>query len=400
MPGRLQNEDIKSVAELAAQGCGPEKLPNDDKVYITANTINKTLKQAIIDGDLSGGGGAAAYTQSNVAQVAHGFAVKDWVYHNGTQYVKAKADLDSTSEVVGMVLSVTDADNFVLAHVGYVTGLSGLTAGATYYLSPTTAGGMTTTEPTTAGHVSKPVFVAISTTAGFIIQSRGYVVNQISGTTANTTARFVLEAAVIPYISINGPHYVSNVTNLSVVNISALGTGTSGSTQIRINQYRAGALLASATASLAANAGLPGGTAAALSQTLNLAQGDIITVDVVTAADGASDLCVEWEVGAGPTGSQVLSIVEKTASYTLVTSDDIVIFNSPTDVVATLPSAAAVALLGKKLTIKNEGAGAISVERSGADTIEGDTSFVIAGGGSPGGSYDFAPHGGTKWSVL
>ena len=63
MPGRLQNEDIKSVAELAAQGCGPEKLPNDDKVYLTANGINKTLKQAIEDGDLSGGGGGSGFDE-------------------------------------------------------------------------------------------------------------------------------------------------------------------------------------------------------------------------------------------------------------------------------------------------------------------------------------------------
>ena len=399
MAGRIQNEDLKSVAELATAGCGPDKLPNDDKIYVTALGINKTLKQAIIDGDLSGGGGSTSYLQLAVAQTAHGFSVGNWVYHNGTQFVKAKADADATSEVVGMVLTVTDANNFVLVGPGYVTGLSGLTAG-TYYLSPTTAGAMTQTEPTTAGHISKPVFVATSSTTGFVIQSRGFVIAGVSGTTANTTARFVLEGATIPYVSINGPHYVANVTNLSVINISMLNCGTAGTTTIQINQYRAGALLATATASLAANAGLPGGSQVALSQILNLAQGDIITVDVTAAADGASELCVEWEVGAGPTGSQVLSIVEKTASYTLTTADDIVIFNSATDVIATLPSAAALALLGKKLTIKNVGAGTVTVTRAGSDTIEGDTSFIIAGGGVPGGAYDFAPYAGTKWSVL
>lgn len=70
MPGRLQNEDIKSVAELAAQGCGPEKLPNDDKIYITANGINKTLKEAIEDNDIGGGGASGG--QSGQADIADG----------------------------------------------------------------------------------------------------------------------------------------------------------------------------------------------------------------------------------------------------------------------------------------------------------------------------------------
>ena len=33
----------------------------DDKVYLTANALNKTLKQAIIDGDLGGGASTSVY---------------------------------------------------------------------------------------------------------------------------------------------------------------------------------------------------------------------------------------------------------------------------------------------------------------------------------------------------
>lgn len=57
MAGRIQNEDIKSAAELVSGGGTAAQLPNDDKVYVTASGINKTLKQAIIDGDITGGGG-------------------------------------------------------------------------------------------------------------------------------------------------------------------------------------------------------------------------------------------------------------------------------------------------------------------------------------------------------
>lgn len=39
-----------------------QDLP-DDRVYLTASGLNKTLKQAIIDGDLSGGGGGGGATE-------------------------------------------------------------------------------------------------------------------------------------------------------------------------------------------------------------------------------------------------------------------------------------------------------------------------------------------------
>ena len=58
MAGRIQNEDIKSVAELTAAGGAANQLPNDDKVWVKAGGINKTLNQAISDGDLGSGGGA------------------------------------------------------------------------------------------------------------------------------------------------------------------------------------------------------------------------------------------------------------------------------------------------------------------------------------------------------
>lgn len=55
MTGKIQNADIKSVSELTS----PSSLPNDDKIYVTADGLNKTLKAAIEDGDIGGGGGGA-----------------------------------------------------------------------------------------------------------------------------------------------------------------------------------------------------------------------------------------------------------------------------------------------------------------------------------------------------
>jgi hypothetical protein len=110
-----------------------------------------------------------------VTQAAHGFALGDLVYYNGSAYAKAKADAAATAEVYGMVTAVT-TNTFVLVPEGYVTGLTGLTAGAVYYLSDAVAGTMTATAPTTAGSINKLVFQADSTTSGWAIRSRGIVV--------------------------------------------------------------------------------------------------------------------------------------------------------------------------------------------------------------------------------
>lgn len=120
----------------------------------------------------------------SITQASHGFSVGELVYYTGSAYAKAKADADSTSEVLGMVSAVADANTFSLTSVGYVSGLSGLTAGTTYYLSDATAGSFTATAPSTTGYVNKPVFVADSTTSAYIIQSRGVV----SGATSNNSS--------------------------------------------------------------------------------------------------------------------------------------------------------------------------------------------------------------------
>ena len=52
---KIQNEDLKSESDLIADGATKASLPHDSKIYVTANSINKTLEQAIIDGDIGGG---------------------------------------------------------------------------------------------------------------------------------------------------------------------------------------------------------------------------------------------------------------------------------------------------------------------------------------------------------
>lgn len=127
-----------------------------------------------------GGGGGTAVVITGISQASHGLAVGEAVYYTGTIYDEAIATSASTSEVVGIVSTVTDANTFSLTTSGLVSGLSGLTAGGVYFLSDTVAGQITLTEPTTAGRISKPLFVATSTTTGILINYRGVVVNAAS----------------------------------------------------------------------------------------------------------------------------------------------------------------------------------------------------------------------------
>lgn len=50
--GRLQNEDFKTEAELTGAGGAVSQLLNDTKIYVTGSGINKTLDDAIADGDI------------------------------------------------------------------------------------------------------------------------------------------------------------------------------------------------------------------------------------------------------------------------------------------------------------------------------------------------------------
>jgi hypothetical protein len=62
--GRLQNEDFKTESELVTAGGTKTQLLNDTKIYVTSDGINKTLDDAITDGDI--GGGSPTTTQSDI----------------------------------------------------------------------------------------------------------------------------------------------------------------------------------------------------------------------------------------------------------------------------------------------------------------------------------------------
>ncbi len=128
--------------------------------------------------------GAAGFL---VNQIGHTLVAGNVLRHNGTIYVTAQADSATNAEVVGIISSVVDANNFVLTTNGKVTGLSGLTAGTVYFLSTLSAGTLTTDDASVSTQISKPLLVADSTTSGFFANMRGITIlagtNVIQGTT-------------------------------------------------------------------------------------------------------------------------------------------------------------------------------------------------------------------------
>jgi hypothetical protein len=121
--------------------------------------------QQLQAGDTLGGSsetGQLTLTNSDAASTAIG----DIMYIFGADAVKkAKADAIGTTKGICVALAViASASTGVFQFNGIVTGLTGLTAGTTYYLSAATAGLMTSTPPSTLGQYVVRLGIAVSTT--------------------------------------------------------------------------------------------------------------------------------------------------------------------------------------------------------------------------------------------
>lgn len=162
----------------------------DSADYVLVYDSSAGAHKKVALGDISLGSSSVALTK-DVNQTSHGLVVGDAIYFNGTSYAKAKADSAATADVVGIVSSVAGANDFTLQFGGEITGLSGLTAGSIYFLSSSTAGALTATEPNTVGHISKPLLVATTTTAGFVFNWRGMEVPDTAPGYATSTPSFL-----------------------------------------------------------------------------------------------------------------------------------------------------------------------------------------------------------------
>jgi hypothetical protein len=189
LPIRAMGSDTNVSINMVPKGTGTLQVSGNNVVTTSSGTQTiagaKTFSSAVSVASGTNAANAVRYDQLQtfnrstrllIAQTAHGFVVGNLLRWNGTAYVKAQADSAANAEVHGIVSTVTDANNFILTTEGALSGLSSLTSGTTYFLSPTTAGAYTATEPSTAGQISKPIFVADSTTTAIFHNYRGIAV--------------------------------------------------------------------------------------------------------------------------------------------------------------------------------------------------------------------------------
>ena len=121
----------------------------------------------------------------DVAQSSHGFAVGDVIRvtsGSNNTYEKARANTAVNAEVIGIVIDVTDTNNFTYATSGEITVAAAVpnstTAGQIVYLNTDTAGETQTTEPSATDQISKPI--AIITEANnkmVLIPFRGEIIS-------------------------------------------------------------------------------------------------------------------------------------------------------------------------------------------------------------------------------
>ena len=98
--------------------------------------------------------------------LANTFVVNDVVRISGTGHVKAQADTAANAEAVGIITARPDASNYTVTYHGALTGLTGITADSTMFLSASTAGLLTATAPSAAGEIVKPIMFGHTTTSG------------------------------------------------------------------------------------------------------------------------------------------------------------------------------------------------------------------------------------------
>lgn len=126
--------------------------------------------------DIAGSGPPSTLTLT-VNQIGHGFLAGNVLRLNGAVYVLAQANNAVNAEVVGIVSSVIDANDFILQFAGVIVNLpvpiSPLTPGGVYFLSPTAAGAMTLVAPVTPGQILKSLLIANTTTSGFWLNNLG-----------------------------------------------------------------------------------------------------------------------------------------------------------------------------------------------------------------------------------
>jgi len=168
---------------------------------------------------ISGFSGFSGINQTLVTFAsANTFSAGQAIYRTSGGFALAQANAVSSCDILGVVQSAS-ATGFTIVANGYITGLTGLTDAAQYYLSDITPGLLTTTVPSAGGSVIKPVLIAIGTTAGIVVEYPGAIINASNLGTSGYYAKYTSNNSIgNSIIQDNG------VTATVTGNLSSTGT--------------------------------------------------------------------------------------------------------------------------------------------------------------------------------
>lgn len=170
---------IKMIATIATSTGAPdaEKIPSTNASGVLDPTLLNAAatganKIPILDGTgkldpstLPNGVGQDAISLPASEALAAGDLVNIWLDTGVVKIRKADATAEGKEAHAFVTSSVSSGVNGTAFFEGRITGKTGLTAGARYYLDAATPGGVTLTSPAAAGNVSQFVGVAVSTTS-------------------------------------------------------------------------------------------------------------------------------------------------------------------------------------------------------------------------------------------
>jgi len=196
-----ESTDLKHVITDISSFTEKTTPHDDDHLLIADSEDSDNLKRAKVS---KVKGGSSTF---DVNQATHGLAAGNAIYHTGSAWAKAKADVASTLGFA-IVISVADTNNFTAATIGKHTITShGLSVGHYYFVSSGTAGALVSTEPT-SGFSNPILYVEDANTIhvfpfrpsiigdGFLVQSPWVAV---VGTQASATTftLFAISVAII-----------------------------------------------------------------------------------------------------------------------------------------------------------------------------------------------------------
>lgn len=232
MAGKIQNEDIKSAAELVSAGATAASMPNDDKIWVKANTINKSLNQAIVDGDIGGGsGGGKNYLSKYNSNTGNGNfelnATTGWSLFNTTLTSGIPTGTITAGAASVTTFNIVSSGQLALRYSLQTASSAAWAAGAGFISDAFTIDIEDQAEPM----AFKFSFKAVS----------GATNINFSGTSANTFAVYIYDTTNSAWIQPTGVYGIQQSSGVGIC------TGTFQSTS-NSTQYRVAVLAVNASA--------------------------------------------------------------------------------------------------------------------------------------------------------